>query len=37
MGTYWQDFFSQVTVFLQQLVDILSDDLKKKTKHTKYK
>lgn len=36
MGTYWQDCFSQVTVSLQQLVNIFSDDLKEKTKHTKY-
>lgn len=36
-GTYRQNFFSQVTIFLQQFINIISDDLKKKTKHTKYK
>lgn len=35
-GTYWQDCFSHVALFLQQLINILSDDLerKKKTQNT---
>lgn len=35
-GTYWQDCFSHVALFLQQLINILSDDLEKEknTEHT---
>lgn len=28
-GTYWQDFFSHVALFLQQLINILSDYLRR--------
>lgn len=35
MGTYWQDFFSHVALFLQQLINILSDDLQRKKKTQK--
>lgn len=33
LGTYWQDCFSHVALFLQQLINTLSDDLERK-KHT---
>lgn len=37
LGTYWQDCFSHVALFLQQLINILSDDLERKRKRRKKK
>lgn len=34
LGTYWQDCFSHVALFLQQLINTLSDDLERKKKET---
>lgn len=36
-GTYWQDCFSHVALFLQQLINILSDDLERRRRRGKKK